>query len=396
MRIAMFSDNFYPELSGISDSIMTTGRELARRGHEIAYYAPRYSRDAFEAMHLPDVDTIGSGTSIHRLPALRFTAGTGHTQAAIPVLTSLPSLRRFDPDVIHFHHIFGAGMEAVFASRILGKPLVETNHTPILEFFRYSPIKADWARRFLVHYDAWFYNRADFVSSPTRLIFESMRYTNPAIPHRAVSNPIDADAFRPATAARAEAGEAKKKRPFTVLYAGRLAEEKKIDVVIRAVAKAHKDIPDIRMIIVGKGPYEKELRELAASLGVANAVEFAGFVPSDHLPSYYAQSDVFAIMSTAETQSIVAMQAFACGIPVIAADAWGFKEYIIPEAGFRIAPGDVDAVAEKLTYLHEHPAVRAKMGNAGRTYVEQFSITNIATLWEGLYKEVIARYNEKA
>lgn len=388
MRIAMFSDNFYPELSGISDSIMTTGRELARRGHEVAYYAPRYSRDAFKTMHLPDVDTIGPGTSIHRLPSFRFTAGTGHTQAAIPVLTSLPSLRRFDPDVIHFHHIFGAGMEAVFASRILHKPLVETNHTPILEFFQYSPIKTDWFRQFLVHYDAWFYNRADFVSSPTRLIFDNMKYTDPATPHRAVSNPIDADAFRPA------AGMAKKEHPFTVLYAGRIAEEKKIDVVMRAVARARKEIPDIRMIIVGRGAYEKQLHELAASLGISSVVEFAGFVPSEHLPSYYAESDVFAIMSTAETQSIVAMQAFACGIPVIAADAWGFKEYIVPKAGFLIKPGDVDAVAEKLLYLYEHPAVRSAMGMEGRTHVEQFSITNIATSWEQIYRDVIARYNQ--
>ena len=57
MRIAMFTDNFYPELSGISDSIMTTGYELARRGHEVAYYAPRYSTQDYEAMRLPDVAT---------------------------------------------------------------------------------------------------------------------------------------------------------------------------------------------------------------------------------------------------------------------------------------------------------------------------------------------------
>lgn len=390
MRIAMFSDNFYPELSGISDSIMTTGRELARRGHTIAYYAPRYLREDFEAVHLPDVTTIGPGTSIHRLPAVRFNAGTGHSQAAIPVLTSLPSLSRFNPDVIHFHHIFGAGLEAVFTSKILGKPLVETNHTPILEFFEYSPIQADWFRSFALRYDSWMYNRANFVSSPTRLIFESMKYTNPEIPHRSVSNPIDTDAFRPAAP-----GAQKDDHPFTVLYAGRIAEEKKIDIVMRAIAQARKDIPDIRMIIVGRGAYESQLRTLAKSLDMENAVTFAGFVPSEHLASYYAQSDVFAIMSTAETQSIVAMQAFACGIPVIAADAWGFKEYITPEAGFLIPPGDVNGVAEKLVSLYKNPSVRVAMGEKGRKQVEHYSIANIATTWEGIYQDVIARYNKK-
>lgn len=389
MRIAMFSDNFYPELSGISDSIMTTGKELARRGHEIAYYAPRYSPKDYAVMHLPDVDTIGPRTSIHRLPAVRFKAGTGTSQAVIPVLASFPSLKRFDPDIIHFHHIFGAGLEAVFESRILKKPLVETNHTPILEFADYSPIKTEWFKRLLVHYDAWFYNRADFVSSPTRLIFENMKYANPAIPHSAISNPIDANMFRPAKYSQ------KNVRPFTILYAGRLAEEKKIDVVIRAVAQARTAIPDIRMIIVGRGACEAQLRSLATTLGMERAITFVGFVPSNRLISYYAQSDVFGIMSTSETQSIVAMQALACAIPVIAADAWGLKEYIAPEVGFRIKPGDVHGVAEKIILLYRNPDLRKRMGEEGQRYVSRFSIANIATTWEHIYRDVIARYNER-
>jgi 1,2-diacylglycerol 3-alpha-glucosyltransferase len=396
MRIAMFSDNFYPELSGISDSIMTTGRELAQRGHEIAYYAPRYSRSDFAAMHLPDIDTIGPRTSIHRLPAVRYKAGTGTTQAALPLFTTLPSLTRFKPDIIHTHHIFGAGLEGVFESKLLRVPLVETNHTPLGEFLQYSPWQADWWTNFAFHYDSWMYNQADFVSSPTRLIFDSLKYADPRVPHHAVSNPVDTDKFRPEETGGARAVVVNKKHPFTILYAGRLAKEKKIDIVLRAAAMARKAIPDIRVIIVGRGAYEKPLRELVAQLGMEQAVTFTGFVPDDHLPAYYAQSDVFAIMSTAETQSIVAMQAFACNIPVIAADAWGFKEYIIPEAGFLIKPGDVDAVAEKFVYLYKNPAVRAKMGMAGRKHVEQFSIANIATLWEGIYKDVATRYNKKA
>jgi glycosyltransferase involved in cell wall biosynthesis len=345
-------------------------------------------------MHLPDVATIGPGTAIHRLPSLRFPAGTGTAQAAIPVLTSYPSLRRFNPDVIHFHHIFGAGMEAVFESRLLGKPLVETNHTPIVEFASYSPVKAGWIKRFLVHYDAWFFNRSNFVSSPTRLIFENMEYIDRTIPHRAVSNPIDTDEFRPAK--RTGNRAAKKKRPFTIFYAGRLAEEKKIDVVIRAAARVRTAVPDIRVIIAGRGAYEARLRALVQSLDMERNVVFAGFVPDEKLVSYYAESDIFAIMGTAETQSIVAMQALACEIPVIAADAWGFKEYITPGVGFLIKPNDVEAVAEKIIYLYKHPAVRAAMGKKGRAQVEHYSIANIATTWEGIYRDVIARYNTKA
>jgi glycosyltransferase involved in cell wall biosynthesis len=340
-------------------------------------------------MHRPTKIDEGPNITVFRLPAVHFQTGTGQGRAIVPIFNSFSSLKKFNPDVIHFHLIFGAGFEAVIESKLLKKPLIETNHTPILEFALYSPIQTDWFKRFLVHYDAWFYNRSDFVSSPTRLIFENMKYINPDIPHRVVSNPINVDEFHPVD------GKEKTAHPFTILYAGKLAIEKKIDVVMRAVAKARKEIPDIRYLIVGKGAYESQLRDLAKSLDMEHNVVFAGFVPDKDLPRYYAQSDVFALMSTAETQSIVCMQAFATGIPVIAADAWGLKEYIVPSAGFLIKPGDEDAVTEKISYLYRNPDVRAAMGKKGREHVLQFSTANVATAWENIYHEAIERYNKK-
>ena len=152
---------------------------------------------------------------------------------------------------------------------------------------------------------------------------------------------------------------------------------------------------DVRVLVVGRGPDEELLRSLAKTLGMERNVVFTGFVPDEKLPAYYAESDVFAIMSTAETQSIVAMQALACEIPVIAANAWGFKEYITPEVGFLIEPGDDAGVAEKIIYLHAHPRVRATMGKKGREQVEHYSITSVADTWEGIYKGVVAEYNKK-
>ena len=75
---------------------------------------------------------------------------------------------------------------------------------------------------------------------------------------------------------------------------------------------------------------------------------------------------------------------------------WGFKEYITPAAGFLIKPEDVAGVAEKMIYLYEHPDVCIAMGEKGREQVEHYSIANIATTWEGIYQDVIKRYNERA
>ncbi len=390
MRIAIFSDNFYPELSGITDSIMATGAELAGRGHSVVYCVPRYSDGNYRLLARSKTLDMGPNVSVARLPAIPVRTGTGQGRLVIPCGASIRRLRRFKPDVLHFNLIFGTGLEAILASKVLKKPLVGTCHTPIVEFLQYSPIQGAWLKALAMRYDGWFHNHARFLSSPTHFIFDEMKYFDKRIPHAAVPNPIDTEHFRPTD----DHGPGKR-RPFTVLYAGRLAPEKKIDLVMRAVASAKEKVPDIRFIILGRGAYENELRALARELHIESDVEFRGFVPTEKLPSSYHESDLFAIMSTAETQSIVAMQALACGIPVIAADAWGFKGYITEDVGFRIPPGDVDLLTEKIVLLARDPALRKKLGIQGRAHVEKFSVRSIAEKWEAIYGQAVKDYNKE-
>jgi len=393
MRIAIFSDNFYPELSGITDTIMTTGRELARRGHFINYYAPYYSSKNYEMLRREQNLDMGPRVTIHRLPSLPFPAGTGQGRAVIPVGASLFSLRKFKPDVIHFHLIFGTGLEALLAAKIFKKPLVGTNHTPIAEFIRYSPIKAGWFQKFAARYDSWFYNHCSFVSSPAQAVLGAMKSFNTNIPHSAVSNPINLDVFKP-TAAKWALKKKFHLPGFTMLYVGRLAVEKNIAVTMKAVARLGEKIPDLNFVIIGKGAHEKELRKLAKSLDVERRIKFFGFLPStDALADVYNACDTFIMMSTAETQSIASMQALACRIPVIAANSWGLKEYIKPGVGFLVEPGNIEALAEKILYLYKNPQRRETMGKEGEKYVARFSIENIGNIWEQIYEKVIKDYN---
>jgi len=126
MRIAIYSDNFYPELSGITDSIMTTGKELARRGHSVHYYVPHYSEKNYQMLSRGRDLDMGPRIEVYRLPSLPFKTGTGQGRAVLPLCTSLPSLKRFNPDVIHLNVFGGSGLEAIMAAKLLGKPLVGT------------------------------------------------------------------------------------------------------------------------------------------------------------------------------------------------------------------------------------------------------------------------------
>jgi len=398
VRIAIFSDNFYPELSGISDSIITTGKELAAQGHKLHFYVPSHPPEDFVLLDLPykEID-LGPNIKVTRLWSMAYRTGSGQGRALILTGLRWLAVKKFNPDIIHAHLPFGAGIEGALAAKILRKPFVGTNHTPMTEFVRYAPIKIYHLNKLLLKYTVWFYNCCDFVSSPAHAVVDEMVANGFKQPYRIISNPIDVGTFRPYPEAERKA--LKKKFGFsdhTILYAGRLATEKRADLPIYAVAKLIKKIPDLLYVVAGRGPDETRLEKLAANLGIAKHVKILGFIKEHQaFAEIYNASDVFAILSTAESQSIVAMQAMACKLPVVASKTWGLGEYVTPETGVLIERGDEDSLPERLTVLFEHPQTMHKLGERGHAYVQKFSPAGIAQEWNSVYDATIARYNAK-
>lgn len=392
MRIAIFSDNFYPELSGISDSITTTARELGRRGHAIKFFVPKYAARHFRIANFPVEEIqLGENVAVHRLRSLPFPGPNKQSRAVTPMGVNTLRVRKFNPDIIHTHLFFGAGLRALTAAKILRVPLVGTSHTPIGEFVRYSPIKAEWFKKLSIKYVSWYYNRCDFVSAPSKSIFKEMKEMGFYKPHKAISNPIDLTAFvQPSDKQKTNLKKKLGLSQNTVLYTGRLAPEKNIDVVIRAVAIAKKKIPDINFVITGHGSARKSLEALAKSLGVEKEVKFLGTVYKEKFVEIYQASDVFAIASTAETQCISMMQGMAVGIPVIGVNWLGLGDYITEKNGFKVKVGDYETMAKKILLLLKHPDKSKKLGQGGIETAQNFSIPKIADEWEKVYEKVVS------
>ena len=114
-----------------------------------------------------------------------------------------------------------------------------------------------------------------------------------------------------------------------------------------------------------------------------------GYVETSVFVKIYQASDIFAVMSTAETQCISMMQAMATGIPVIGANSWGLPDYINSENGYLVEPGDIKTLAEKIIYLLENPDERKRLGQGGLKFVQKFGIKNITDEWE----EIFAQYS---
>lgn len=388
MRIAFFSDNFYPELSGIADTIITTGTELARRGHEVVYVGPYYApRDYAIAKRQfpmkPEDDQI-NGLRIIRLPSLHLPASpTGQSRFAFPVGSSFKALDEFKPDLIHTQSPYGVGWEALRAAKRYQVPLLGTNHTDVEDFF---PLPSLMRR-----YDAWYYNHCRSITTPYHALEARMREKGFSKPCEVVANPAELSAFTPPT--QEERAEWKRAYGLTgpvILYAGRLGVEKRLDTVVRALPLLIKEFPTLTFLATGKGAAESALKLLAQKLGVARHVKFTGFLARKELPHAYKAADVFAMMSTSDSQSIALMQAYAAGIPAVCARARGLPDYTPSDVGFLVEPGDHRALAHHIKLLLEHDTLRGKMGLAAVEYSKRFEPATIADAWERIYRAAIS------
>ncbi|MFF5280815.1 glycosyltransferase family 4 protein [Streptomyces sp. 62] len=166
-------------------------------------------------------------------------------------------------------------------------------------------------------------------------------------------------------------------RPVVVCVS-RLVPRKGQDTLIRAMPEILRRVPDAVLLIVGGGPYEKDLHRLAAETGVAGSVRFTGAVPWSELPAHYGAGDVFAMPCRTrrggldvEGLGIVYLEASATGLPVVAGDSGGAPDAVLDgETGWVVRGESAEETADRVATLLLDPELRARMGERGRAWVE--------------------------
>jgi 1,2-diacylglycerol 3-alpha-glucosyltransferase len=390
MKIAVFTDYFFPELGGIQDSIAITARSLGLRGHAVDIHAPRYGASDYRRVNAaarePD---LGTNVRIHRRLSLPFPSSTRQSRVALPSPLVVPDLSgRARPDIIHTHSFFGMGLEAVLAGVVLGIPVVGTNHTTIAGFGPHIPVSVERAAAYVM----WYYNRCNQVTAPSRSVFEELGMDRLRPQHRVVSNPIDIGLFTPETATERQAlctrfGLAGP----TITFAGRLGPEKNIEVIFHAVAALRDQGIAADLAIAGHGAHEPVLRTLAADLRIAERVRFLGTLAPEDLARLLQISDIFAMLSTSETQSMALLQAMACGAAVVAANSRALPEFVSPDNGVLVEPHEPARLADTFADLLGSPDWRRRLGAAGRRSVERYGVETVTDEWEMLYQSVLDR-----
>jgi 1,2-diacylglycerol 3-alpha-glucosyltransferase len=325
--VAAFTDSYLPTVNGVTYTVRTWSERWRDRGGRMDVVYPRSGYDP--------------GGDEHPVRSLPFPFYDGYRLGAPRIPEEIP-----DVDVVHVHTPFSVGIAGLRLARRADVPLVASYHTPTDEYADYlapGPRSASGLRQISQRWERWFLDRADLVLAPSEATRTHLRESVGVTTATGVlSNGVDVERFRPVdTAAFLERHGLEGDRPL-VGYTGRHGYEKRLDELVDAAAEL-----EVTLVFGGDGPARADLERRADDRGVD--ARFLGFLDREELSAFYAALDLFAFPSPVETQGLVAMEAAACGTPVVGADSSALTDTIENGViGYRYESGDVEDFRTKI------------------------------------------------
>lgn len=378
MRVAIFTNNFFPRLSGVSVAVSFLDTALKKRGIETLIVAPDY----------------GYGRRVRGVEVFRV-----KSLYLMPMKMSLP-LSRFDeaaiqevvdqwaPDIIHSHHPFLLGKAALDVADHRGTPLVYTFHT-LYEFFtHYFMLDTDAVKKAVREYVIRYANRCDLVIAPTAPICEYLASIGVKTRTHTVPTGIDFTRFKNVDEEQVE-GLRKtyglERFEGVLLSVGRITKEKNVRLSLLTLYELVKRGRDLALLYIGDGPDIPALQDEAAQLGLSDRVVWGGFLDQDTLAAAYFLGDAFLFPSLSDTQGIVLYEAAAAGLPVVATESMASRAAVRSGENGLFAADDPGDFADKLEKIISD---RERYTCCFDT--EAFSHESLGAVYERLYKETVA------
>ncbi len=205
---------------------------------------------------------------------------------------------------------------------------------------------------------------------------------------------VDVETFRPDGPNRRDALGLDGKR--VALVVSRLVPIKNVALAVDAMGIVARERTDVRLVVVGDGPLRGALEARVAALGLTEHVTFAGRVPYEDVPPWYRSADVFVLPSEFDNSPNVALEAMASGLPVVATDVGGLRQYVRHGVNGELVPaGDSSALAASMLRYLDDPDLSARVGRRNREdVVAGFSWAQSARALRSVYERVIARGRE--
>jgi len=316
-HISIVSETFPPEVNGVANTLRYLCEGLVRQGHHVSVVRPRQGRQE------PDPSTSQIPRLLHRVHLVAGIPIPGYNDLrfGVPAPGRLARLwQKQRPDAVYVATQGPLGVAAVSAARRLGIPVSSGFHT---NFHSYSQFYgAGWLETFLCRYGQWFHNRTAVTLVPTRKTLATTKSMG-IFPTALWSRGVDCSLFSPGKRSRQlrESWGLKPDEP-AVMYVGRLAPEKNLQLAVCCFERLKSLHPTARFILVGDGPMRNRLAERHPDY------IFTGIQRSERLAEHYASGDLFLFPSRTDTFGNVVTEAMASGLAVVAFDDAAANEHI--------------------------------------------------------------------
>ena len=379
MRILAINYEFPPLGGGAGNATACLAREWAANGHEVEILTGGFRG-------LPDVQEM-DGYTVRRIRSPRRHQGQCSVleMCSFLGLSLVPALRRgstFRPDVAIAFFSIPSGPAAWLLKSALGIPYIVSLRGGDVPGFDARHMGQMHAVTAPITSLIW--RDASVVVANSAGLRELASAFAPDIPIAEIPNGVDMHRFSPPVNGAARGG------PVELLFVGRLARQKGLDVLLESLAQ----LPDAawRLRIVGDGPERASLESLARRRGLAKRVVFHGWAQREELPELYRNSGVFVFPSNDEGMPNVLLEALACGLPVVATRVAGNEQLITEQNGILVPPRDPIAFAAALAPLLNDAALRAQMGASSRKLAaENYAWSAPARAYESIFRDAIAR-----
>ncbi len=378
MRILIFTNAYKPLVSGVVTSISLFRYGLIRAGHDVHIIAPEHES------HQDDEPYV------FRFPSLDLPEKL-NLSLVLPFKTTMaPTVRGIKPAVIHSQHPFVMGGLAAAFARDLGLPLVFTFHTRYDVYAqRYVPIAPKLAGMVTDEIVRRYLEKCTHVIAPTPSVRDFiLREYRPEVPVTVIPTPVCLEQYADLQPQRIRA-QLRLQQAEMLLYVGRLTGEKNLDFLLRAFADIAARRPRARLVLVGTGIHERNLKRLARKLGLKRKVIFVGAVPHQDVRHYAAAADLFVFTSLSDTQGLVLTESLAAGTPVVAVRAPGPLDVLADGGGVLVSEDEEEFAQAVVNLLGDRARLRA-MREEARRVAQRYSIHATVEQLLTVYEQAIS------
>ncbi|MEL7735142.1 glycosyltransferase family 4 protein [Streptococcus anginosus] len=312
MRIGLFTDTYFPQVSGVATSIRTLKTELEKLGHTVFIFTTTDK----------DVNRY-EDWQIIRIPSVPFFAFKDRRIAYRGFSTALEIARQYQLDIIHTQTEFSLGLLGVWIAKELRIPVVHTYHTQYEDYVRYIA-KGMALRPSMVKYIVrGFMSDLDGVICPSEIVYDLLMKYKVKVEKRVIPTGIELAKFERPEITSENIADLRGKLGISnqetmLLSLSRVSYEKNIQAVLAALPAVLEENPDVKLVVAGDGPYLSDLKAQAKRLNITDAVIFTGMIAPSETALYYKAADFFISASTSETQGLTYLESLASGTPIIA------------------------------------------------------------------------------